>query len=141
MRFAVAQAVGTHLRTESWVVGLPAQTLYDDVGATPFQKARKAYVATFDRAMTPSRTFVDLTGAIERYDTFAEIPDGMATVRVIGTLITIDAAGRTQREPISRNLKVFFGSWAPEVVDEEVASGVWRSGGDLALVAIDVNRA
>jgi hypothetical protein len=141
MRFAVAQAVGTHLRTESWVVGLPAQTFYDDVGATPFQNARRAYVATFDRAMTPSRTFVDLTGAIERYDTFAEIPDGMATVRVIGTLVTIDAAGRTQHELISRNLKVFFGSWAPEVVDEEVASGVWRSGGDLALVAIDVNRA
>jgi hypothetical protein len=27
------------------------------------------------------------------------------------------------------------------VVDEEVTPGVWRSGGDLALIDIDVNRA
>jgi len=141
LRDSVQQAVGMYLRTESWVVGLPAETYFDGIDATSFQKARRAYLATFDRAVTPSRTFVDVTGAVERYDTFADIPDGMATVRIVGSVVTSDAAGRTQRQPISRHVKVFFGNWMPEVVDHEVTPGVWLSGGDLALVEIDVNRA
>src|SRR6266508_4341144 len=111
LRDSVQQAVGMYLRTESWVVGLPAETYFDGIGA------------------------------VERYDTLADIPDGMATVRIVGSVVTSDAAGRTQRQPISRHVKVFFGNWMPEVVDHEVTPGVWLAGCDLALVEIDVNRA
>ena len=141
LREAVVQPIGWHLRTESWVAGLPPETYWDGAGATPFQKARAAYLATLDRAAIASRTFDTVTATIERFDTFAEMAGGMATVRVAATLVTTDASGRTQRQGIARRVKVFFGNWSPEVVDEEVTPGVWRSGGDLALVEIDVNRA
>ena len=141
LREAVVQPIGWHLRTESWVAGLPAETYWDGAGATPFQKARAAYLATLDRAATRTRTFDTVTATIERFDTFAEMAGGMATVRVAATLVTTDASGRTQRQGIARRVKVFFGNWSPEVVDEEITPGVWRSGGDLALIDIDVNRA
>jgi hypothetical protein len=141
LRHSVEDAVGIYLRTESWLAGMPVETHFNGADATAFQKARGAYIATFDRATTLQRTFADVTGAIERYDTFAEIADGLATVRVVASVITSDAAGRTQRQAVTRRVKVFFGNWAPEVVDEEVTPGVWRSGGDLALLEIDVNRA
>jgi hypothetical protein len=141
LRAAVVQPIGWHLRTESWVAGLPAETYWDGAGATPFQKARAAYLATLDRAAIRTRTFDTVTATIERFDTFAEMAGGMATVRVAATLVTTDSSGRTQRQGIARRVKVFFGNWSPEVVDEEVTPGVWRSGGDLALIDIDVNRA
>ncbi|HJW47815.1 MAG TPA: hypothetical protein VJ726_00200 [Candidatus Limnocylindria bacterium] len=141
LRESVAQAIGLYLRKESWVVGGPVETYADGFGMTPFKTARNAYVAAFDRARTTSRTFEDVTGAIERHDTFAELPGGITTARLSATVVTTDAAGRTLRESVTRRVKVFFGNWMPEVVDEEVTPGVWRSGGDLALVEIDVNLA
>lgn len=141
LRESVAQAVGLYLRKESWTAGGPVETYADGFGTTPFKTARNAYVAAFDRARTASRTFEDVTGVIERHDTFAELPGGVTTARLSATVVTTDAAGRTQRESVTRRVKVFFGNWMPEVVDEEVTPGVWRSGGDLALVEIDINLA
>ena len=138
---AIAEPIAAYLHMESWLASSLTPSYFDGPGATAFQRARAAYFATFDRAAIKSRTFADVTGVIERYDTFAEIPHGMATVRLAATLVTTDAAGQTQRQPVTRRVKVFFGNWAPEVVDEEVTPGVWRSGGDLALIDIDVNRA
>lgn len=141
LRESVAQAVGIYLRTESWLIGGPVETYFGGAGAgaTRFKAARAAYLATFDRTAIVSRTFDEVTGAIERHDTFAEMPGGIATVRVAAMVVTTDAAGRTQRQPIERRVKVFFGNWIPEVVDDEMTPGVWRSGGDLALAEIDVN--
>lgn len=139
LRESIAEALGRHLRKETWVVGSPAETYYDGAAATPFKDARAAYLATFDRAATPSRTFAEVTGVVERFDTFAEISGGIATVRFATTALTTDNAGRTQRENVARRVKVFFGNWIPDVVDEEVAPGIWRSGGELALKDIDVN--
>jgi hypothetical protein len=141
LRESVAQAVGIHLRSESWLAGGPIETYAGGAGATPFKTARAAHLATFDRGAIVSRTFDEVAGVIERHDTFAELPGGIATVRIAATVVTTDAAGRTQRQPIERRLKVFFGNWIPEVVDEEITPGVWRSGGDLALVEIDINLA
>ncbi|MGH2450693.1 MAG: hypothetical protein ACRDGE_05390 [Candidatus Limnocylindria bacterium] len=128
------------LHSESWVPSGPVETLIRG-DPTPFSSARAAYVASFDRSATVLRTFEDVAATIERYDTFAEVDDGLVTVRLTGTLVTADAAGATQRTPFERRVVVFFGNWAPEVVDEEIAPGVWRSGGDQALAEIDVNRA
>jgi len=141
LRESVGQAIGLYLRKESWTAGGPVETYADGFGMTPFKTARNAYVAAFDRARMASRTFEDVTGAIERHDTFAELPGGIATARLSATVVTTDAAGRTQRESVTRRVKVFFGNWMPEVVDEEVGPGAWRSGGELALVEIDVNLA
>jgi hypothetical protein len=140
LREAIVQPIGFHLRTESWLAGMQAETYWDGAGATPFQKSRRAYLATLDRAGTTSRTFADVIATIERFDTFSEMAGGIATVRVEATLVTF-GPGRPQRQPVTRRVKVFFGNWMPEVVDEEITPGVWRSGGDLALIDIDVNRA
>src|SRR5207244_4842543 len=42
LRQAIAQPIGWYLRTESWLVGLPAETYFVGAVATPFQKARAA---------------------------------------------------------------------------------------------------
>lgn len=141
LRESVAQAIGLYLRKESWTAVGPVETYADGFGMTPFKTARNAYVVAFDRARIASRTFEDVSGTIERHDTFAELPGGITTARLSATVVTTDTAGRTQRESVTRRVKVFFGNWMPEVVDEEVTPGVWRSGGDLALVEIDVNLA
>lgn len=139
VRSAVEQPIASYLHSESWIVGMPLVTYFTG-GPTPFQSARAAYLATFDRAATVSRVFEDVVGTIERSEAFAEAPiGGIVTVRIAATVVTTDAAGRTQREPVTRRVKVFFGNWMPEVVDEELTPGVWRSGGDLALLEIDVN--
>lgn len=141
LRESVAEAIGLHLRKESWTAGGPVETYADGFGMTPFKRARNAYVAALDRTRMASRTFEDVSGTIERHDTFAELPGGITTALLSAIVVTTDAAGRTQRESVTRRVKVFFGNWMPEVVDEEVTPGVWRSGGDLALVEIDVNLA
>jgi hypothetical protein len=142
LRESMAHALAWHLRRESWVIGGPVETNATNLGQNhPFEKARAAYLATFDRKVTVSRLFADVTAAIERHETFAEMPGGITTVRYTAIVNTIDAAGRMQRQPIAGRVKIFMGNWIPEVVDEEVATGVWRSGGDLALAEIDVNRA
>jgi hypothetical protein len=141
VRGAVEQPIASYLHSENWLNGTPLVTYFSGAGTTPFLSARAAYLATFDRAATVSRVFEEVTGTIERFDTFAEMAGGMATVRVAATVVTTDSAGRSERQPTVRRVKVFFGNWVPEVVDEELTPGVWRSGGDLALIDIDVSRA
>lgn len=142
LRESMAQALAWHLRRESWVIGGPVETNATNLGENhPFERARAAYLATFDRKATVSRLFAEVTGAIERHETFAEMPGGITTVRYTAIVNSIDAAGRMQRQPVAGRVKIFMGNWIPEVVDEEVTPGVWRSGGDLALAEIDVNRA
>jgi hypothetical protein len=138
---ALEQPIASFLHSESWQSGMPLVTYLTGAAMTPFLSARAAHLATFDRTTTASRSFEDVTGTIERFDTFAEIAGGMATVRVAATVVTTDATGRTERQTTGRRVKVFFGNWVPEVVDEELTPGVWRSGGDLALIDIDVSRA
>jgi hypothetical protein len=142
LRESMAQALAWHLRRESWVIGGPVETNATNLGENhPFEKARAAYLATFDRKVTVSRLFAEVTGAIERHETFAEMPGGITTVRYTAMVNSIDGGGRMQRQPVAGRVKIFMGNWIPEVVDEEVTPGVWRSGGDLALAEIDVNRA
>ena len=142
LRESMEQALAWHLRRESWVISGPVETYATNLGENhPFEKARAAYLATFDRKVTVSRLFAEVNGAIERHETFAEMPGGITTVRYTAIVNSIDAAGRMQRQPVAGRVKIFTGNWIPEVVDEEVTPGVWRSGGDLALAEIDVNRA
>jgi hypothetical protein len=140
LRQAIGTAVAQHLRTESWAFG-GVESFISGLAPTPFETSRAAYVAGFDRTATPFRAFADVTAAIEQFDTFAEMPGGIATVRLAATAVTTDAAGAAQRQPVVRTVRVFFGNWMPQVVDEEVTPGLWRSGGDLALFDIDVSRA
>lgn len=141
VRGAVEQPIASYLHSESWLSGTPLVTHFSGAGTTPFISARSGYLATLDRTTIASRIFENVTGTIERFDTVAEIGGGMATVRVAATIVTTDATGRTERQTTARRVKVFFGNWVPEVVDEELTPGVWRSGGDLALIEIDVSRA
>jgi hypothetical protein len=131
-------AVGLLLRAESWLPASPRETTFGAGGETPYQKARFAYLQRLDTPAT-ARTFVDVRALIEHYETFAEIGDGLATVRITGTVVTRDAQGDEQRTMFSRRAVVLFGQWMPEVVDEEIVPGTWLSGGDLALGVRDHN--
>ena len=138
VRRSVGGAVGFLLRLESWLPGSPVETAYGSGGETPYLRARHAYLNALDRATLASRTFADVGATIEKYETFGEIRDGLATVRLAGTVVTTDPAGREARRPFARRIVVLFGNWMPEVVDEEL-DGRWLSGGDLALAVRDHN--
>lgn len=139
VRDAVTSTIAHHLYIESWVPG-SAPTTFGD-GSTPFWRARHSYIAALDRSATPWRTFEDVKATIERYETFSEIRDGLAIVRITGTIVAKDASMKTSRTPFERTLRVLFGNWIPEVVDEQITPGLWLSGGDLALAQRDVNAA
>lgn len=139
VREAVTFTTAGHLFLESWVPGSAPVTFGDE--STPYWRARHAYIAALGRAATPWRTFEDVKASIERYETFSDIRDGLATVRVSGTIITKDASLGTSRTTFERTLRILFGNWIPEVVDEQITPGVWLSGGDLALAQRDVNAA
>lgn len=141
VRSAVAQPLTFFLGLQQWAPGSPAET-WRAGEPTPFSAAHAKRLAAIDRTQVTSRLFEDMRATVERFETSADEAAGIATVRLTGTLLTADAGGRTSRAPLERRLKVFlFGGWMPEVVDEEIAPGVWLSGGDLALERIDVNRA
>lgn len=139
VREAVTSTIANHLLVESWVPGAAPVTFGDE--STPFWRARHAYVAAIGRVETPWRTFEDVKASVERYETFSDIRDGLATVRVNGTILTKDASGKTSRTAFERTQRILFGNWIPEVVDEQVVPGVWLSGGDLALALRDINAA
>jgi len=144
VRRQTAEAIGVLLREESWVPGSAVES-FGMHGDTPYATGHKAYLASLDRADTPSRTFANVTATIERYDTFRDtngvspVPDGLATVQIRATLLTTNAGGATLREPFVRRVVVLFGNWMPMVVDEQITPGVWVSGGDLALTVEDRN--
>src|SRR6266550_1349153 len=126
------------LRVESWIPGSPRETAVGPGGETAYGRARIQDLSALDRTLS-SRTFEDVTATVERYETFSEIVDGLATVRLVGTVVTSDANGRNQRQPFERRVVILHGQNHPEVVDEQLTSGVWLSGGDLALGVRDHN--
>lgn len=139
VRTGTQDAVGFLLRTESWLAGMGQETWYGPGATTPFQKARLQHLTSLDRTAAASRTFEDVDATIERFEGFAEIRDGLAYVRVTGSLVMVDTTGRASEQPFTRRVVVLLGQWGPEVVDEETSSGAWRSGGDLALAERDHN--
>jgi hypothetical protein len=139
LRDAVAWPISNLLGGERWDADHPLQLNSGGVGPTPYQKARQRYLASLDPTKNVTRAFVDVAATIERYETFAEIRDGLATVRIAGTAVTTDTSGNATRTPFTRRAMVFFGNWIPEVVDEQISANTWLSGGDLALAARDQN--
>jgi len=127
------------LHSETWIPGSALETAFGAGGDTPYFRARHEYLNKLDRAATPTRTFADVIATIERYETFNEIRDGVATVRLNGTVVTTDSSGRTARAPFERRAVVLIGNWMPEVVDEQITGATWLSGGDLALGVRDHN--
>jgi hypothetical protein len=138
VRASVAFWLADLLRTESWIPGSPRETSFGPGGETPTARARFEYLSKLDRTLR-SRTFENVVATVERYDTFSEIHDGLATVRLAGTVVTVDAGGHEQRERFERRAVILFGQNHPEVVDEQITPGVWFSGGDLALSLRDHN--
>ncbi|MEK6207010.1 MAG: hypothetical protein AABM32_05155 [Chloroflexota bacterium] len=139
LRTDIAFAISSLLLAESWVPGSALQTNFGGGGDTPYLAARHEYLGALDRGKSALRTFADVVATVERYETFKEIRDGLATVRIQGVVVTTDPAGKTKRESFDRQAVVLFGNWVPEVVDEQVVAGRWMSGGDLALGVRDHN--
>ena len=139
LRSDVTQPLVNLLHSETWIPGSALETAFGAGGDTPYFRARHEYLNKLDRAATPTRTFADVIATIERYETFNEIRDGVATVRLNGTVVTTDSSGRTARAPFERRAVVLIGNWMPEVVDEQITGATWLSGGDLALGVRDHN--
>jgi hypothetical protein len=134
--------VSEYLRGESWTLTTAPSAWTFGGEVSTFARARAERVAAIDHAQIVSRVFEGTTATIERFDTIDGIWSGLATVLLAGMLVTTNAAGRTDRVPFERRVRVFlFGSWVPEVVDEQAPSGAWVSGDELALDKIDVDRA
>jgi hypothetical protein len=139
LRTDVASAVSSLLHAESWIPGSAFETNFGGGGETPYLTARHKYLDELGRGTVTSRTFADVVATVERYETFREIRDGLAMVRIQGIVLTTDSTGKAQREPFDRQAVVLFGNWVPEVVDEQIAGSVWLSGGELALGVRDHN--
>jgi hypothetical protein len=142
IRQGIGDPISDYLRAESWTPASLPRVWISSGDASAFANAHGLRVASLDRAQIVARVFEGTTATIERFDTIDGIWSGLATVRLGSTLMTTNAAGRTDRAPFERRVRVFlFGSWAPEVVDEQAPSGAWVSGDALALEKIDVDRA
>jgi hypothetical protein len=138
----VMNMVPWYLQTETWLSNTPTQTYYGPAGsATPFAKARDEWIKSLDRAQIVSRQIEDVTAEIERFEPASELADGIATIRLNGTVVTTDPSDVTKRTPFERRVRAFLVSWGIPgglvVVDEEASPGVWRSGGNIALKEID----
>jgi len=136
------QPFGWYLQGETWIPGLPIQTYHAPGGESPFSKARNALLQGFDRQAVAARTLVDVTATVERFDTLTEIGDGIAAVRLSGTVVRKDSAGVETREQFTRTVRAFRKAFANghgsfTVVDELGPGGVWLSGGDIALKDLD----
>lgn len=137
LRELAVQSLPFYLRVESWAPGTAKETGWGD---DPFGIARQAYLKSLDRSAYASRTFSEVTAQIEKYETFAEIGHGLATVRLRGFVTTVDRAGKQERAPFERRIIVLIGNWSGEVVDEEVSSGTWMTGGDLTATLKERDR-
>ena len=141
VRTGVREAVSQYLWFETWVPNTTPVALSNAAG-TAFQRARLARLSAIDRTQVASQVFDTVSAAIERFETIEGIWSGIATVRVTGNAVTKYSGGNTISTKLDREVRVFLlGNWSPEVVDEQLPSRDWASGGDLALAEIDVNRA
>jgi hypothetical protein len=142
VRTLIVAPIVDYLRAESWTRTSAPREWAISGDASAFRIARAQRVAAIDPAQIVSRVFEGTSATIERFDTIDGIWSGYATVRLDGTLATTTAAGAVTRAAFERRVRVFlFGSWVPEVVDEQTLAGVWVSRDALALEKIDVDRA
>jgi hypothetical protein len=142
IRQQVVDPLGFYLRLESWVPGSTPEGWREGDEATAFWTARRSIVTALDHTGIASRVFDGVIATVERFETFADVDSGLATVRLTGTIVATAPSGEVRRASFERHLRVFlFGSWMPEVVDEQTADGGWLSGGKLALEKIDIDRA
>ena len=140
VRTGVAAAVQSYLWLESWTANTSPPALTWNTG-TAFQQARTARVKEAFAGAT-SQLFEGVSATIEQFETIDGVWSGVATVHVMGTAITTNTSGKSDRLPFDRHVRAFvLGNWAPEVVDDQLPQRDWTSGGELALDKVDVNRA
>ena len=136
--------VASYLQNESYVPG--GQKAYAWNGSdTRFWTLRRAAIdelnARFEVGTLVDRHFEGLTLAVVRVDNTTFVGDGVATVRLAGTLVEIDGKGTRTAERFTQLLKFYrqpsaFGA-AYYAVDAQEDDGSWDSGGDLAIGLVD----
>ena len=135
--------VGGYLWNESYVQG--GQKQYPiNYTETRFWSARRAAIeelnARFAAGALVDRHFENLTLQILRFDDTTFLGDGVATVRLAGTLVEVDGKGTKTSQRFTQLLKFYRQSSAFAVyypVDAQEDDGSWDSGGDLALGLVD----
>ena len=96
--------------------------------------------ARFRAGTLLDRHFEDLTLRVVRFEPATFLGDGVATVRLEGTLVEYDGKGARQADHFSQQLKFLrvpdLSGAAYYAVDAQEDDGSWDSGGDLGLAAI-----
>ena len=97
--------------------------------------------ARFRAGTLLDRHFEDLTLRVVRFEPATFLGDGVATVRLDGTLVEYDGKGARLAERFSQQLKFLrvpdMSGAAYYAVDAQEDDGSWDSGGDLALGVVD----
>src|SRR5207247_11162544 len=96
--------------------------------------------ARFAGCRPADRHFADHTLEIRRFDDTTSRGDGVAPVRLAGTLVEVDGKGTKTSQRFTQLLKFYRQSSAFAVyypVDAQEDDGSWDSGGDLALGLVD----
>lgn len=141
VRIGVADALTQYLAVESWSPNAPPTWSWGNE-TNAYQREHAQRVLAIDRRQTTTQFFEGVTASIDQFETIDGIWSGIATVHLKGTRITTNATGQTGRTALDRHARVFLlGNWTPEVVDEQLSTGEWASGGELALDQVDINRA
>lgn len=133
---------GWYVQAETWMPGTQAQQFFAPGGETPFSSARNVLLQKFDRQAIASRLLADVTATVQHFETLTDVGDGIATVRLEGTVASKDGAGVETRAPFTKSVRAFRKSFANgsghfTVIDELGQDGRWLSGGDIALKDID----
>ncbi len=145
-------AIGFFLQRESYVPAEPYVHAAPPGGRfliTAFDNARNDLLTKLDASYAKgefmTRRFDDVTMRITRFDPATFLGDGVVTVVVTGQIVTMASGASARSSPVTRTLRFYRitrdglnASW--QAVDEQDPSGVWLSGGDLALAEIDQDR-
>ena len=141
----VPSAVGNYLYNESYIAGGTEQ-FAQRPGLSQFLQARIDALNEMNNAFKSHRLvdrhFEGVTVKILRFEPATYLGDGVVTVSVSGRLVEVDGSGNSHQTPFTQQMKflrtVRGGSVSLNAVDQQSTNGIWDSGGDLALYAVDI---
>jgi hypothetical protein len=138
-------AVANYLYSESYAAGWNEQ-FASRPGLSTFLQARIDAINELNNAFKSHRMvdrhFEGTTVKLLRFDPATYLGDGVLTVLVSGKLVQTDGSGTTRTFPFSQQMKFLRslrgGNPNLNAVDQQSPNGIWDSGGDLALYAVDI---
>ena len=138
-------AVMNYLYSESYVAGGNEQ-FASRPGLSTFWQARIDAINELNNAfksrLLVDRHFEGATVKIVRFDPATYLGDGVLTVSVSGRVVVTDGSGNIRQTPFTQQMKFLrtlrSGFASLNAIDQQSPNGIWDSGGELALYAVDI---